>query len=131
MMDRLFYVVLAVACAVGGSACDPKQDVGMNLNFQQVPAFAHPALLITYGHNLHYMKVSTGSGFRGGADLYRGYIPGELPPAMAVRPDGTKFYIGTDDDLVEFDSKAALVRRIPIADFQLPVQLLDKRWKNA
>ena len=111
---------LSIAGAMVSSSCERKPGMGINLPFRKVRAFVRQALLITSDQDLEYMDVSSDSGLVTGPPLYtRGYLPGTYT-AFAVRPDGSKFYVGTDTDLLEFDSTAKLLRRIPITDFDLP-----------
>jgi len=105
------------------------QGPGMVLPFREVTAFSRPAqlIMVLMPHKAVLMNVSGNSGLSY-SELHEpsrfslqnlsdyGFFPGA---AIAVRPNGSKFYISTADQLAEYDKTGSLSHLISIAEFRV------------
>ena len=89
---------------------------GMQLPFKKVELMTRPALLVTYERHLKQMDVSRDAGLQRGLLIDAKQVNNAT---IAVRPDGTRFYIGADSGLLEFDGRGRLQRRIPTEQFDV------------
>jgi hypothetical protein len=94
---------------------------GMALKLQQVPAFSRSAAFIATFHrnkgilmNVSNDNKSSYHEFNLGPIYDSAFLP---PAAIAVRPDGSRFYICIDEMLGEYDSSGKLLRKIAIDKF--------------
>ena len=91
-------------------------EPGMQLPFTEVERLSRPAVFVTYGQWLEHMDVSRDADLIKGITLFPG---GVLYAGIAVKPDGSGFYVATDTALLHCDTQAQLVKRIPLAEFEL------------
>ena len=113
-------IVLVWACGVAIlvvlSAMHPK----MSLDYRRVSSLSRPVVLLKVSHNLDWENLAAADrryADNPGIPLYSGSVPGSPGAPVAVRPDGSGFFVGTFTEIVEFDSDVNVVRRIPLVEF--------------
>jgi len=96
----------------------PAADVserGMQLPFTKVERLSRPALFVTFHKWLEHMDVSEDADLNTDTRISQALVGS----GIAVKPDGSGFYAATKTDLIQFDNRAKLVRKIPIVGFDL------------
>lgn len=89
---------------------------GMQLPFTEVERLSRGAVFVAYHEWLEHMDVSQDADLIKGTRLSHGFV---LNAGIAVKPDCSGFYVATQTALLQYDTQAELVRRIPLAEFNL------------
>ena len=89
---------------------------GMQLPFRKVARLGRPAAFVAYHEWLEHMDVSQDADLIKGIRLSQGTVRNA---GIAVYPDCSGFYVGTKTALLQCDTPAKLVRRIPLPEFDL------------
>ncbi len=97
-------------------AAAPVAKGGMQLPFEEVARLSRPAILLANYERLEHMDVSRDAGLTKGIKLSQS---GNRNAGIAVKPDDSGFYVGTETALLQFDSQAELIKRIPLTEFNL------------